>query len=107
MYSRWSVARTACRLWNRPDKPERREVQPVDKCLNEPHRVISSDVVVNCFWQQQQLGAVVAEDMWHAGILPRQRSHRNPLRPSFHTVCKTFEWRSRPSQQSFAFYKRI
>src|SRR5215218_9826251 len=37
---RRSIARAACRLRNRADKPERREVQPVDKRLDEPHRVI-------------------------------------------------------------------
>ena len=41
------VARTTRRLRNRADKPKRREVQPVDKCLDEPHRIVSSDVIVN------------------------------------------------------------
>src|SRR3954454_415517 len=41
------VARTTRRLRNRADKPKRREVQPVDECLNEPYRIIGSDVIVN------------------------------------------------------------
>src|SRR3954470_11966684 len=62
------VARAACRLRNRADKPERREVQPVDKCLDEPHRVVSSDVIVNRLRQEEQLRTVVTGKMSHAGF---------------------------------------
>ncbi|HVI79892.1 MAG TPA: hypothetical protein VM715_17350, partial [Candidatus Acidoferrum sp.] len=33
---------------------------------DEPHRVVSSDIIVNRFRQQQQLGTVVTEDVRHA-----------------------------------------
>src|SRR5215212_11069786 len=42
--SRGRIARTACRLRNRADKPERREVSYVDKYLDEPHRVVCADI---------------------------------------------------------------
>src|SRR3954451_20778602 len=44
---RRSITRTARRLRNRADKPKRREVQSVDKRLDEPHRVVGRDVIVN------------------------------------------------------------
>src|SRR5215212_4866568 len=44
---RRSIARTTRRLRNRADKPKRREVRSVDKGLDEPHRVIGSDIIVN------------------------------------------------------------
>src|SRR3954451_14056019 len=43
---RRSITRTARRLRNRADKPKRREVQSVDKRLDEPHRVVGRDVIV-------------------------------------------------------------
>src|SRR4051794_3490631 len=60
------VARTTRRLRNRADKPQRREVQTVDKCLDEPHRVVSSDVIVNRLRQEEQLRTVVTGNMSHA-----------------------------------------
>src|SRR3954463_1296500 len=63
-----SIARAACRLRNRADKPKRREIQPVDKGLDEPHRVVSSDVIVNRLRQQEQLRTVVTGKMSHTGF---------------------------------------
>src|SRR3954465_7253404 len=62
------VARTTRRLRHRADKPKRREVQPVDKCLDEPHRIVSSDVIVNRLRQEEQLRTVVTGKVCHAGF---------------------------------------
>src|SRR3954463_2300026 len=62
------VARTTRRLRHRADKPKRREVQPVDKCLDEPHRIVSSDVIVNRLRQQEQLRTVVTGNVCHPGF---------------------------------------
>src|SRR3954462_9526134 len=62
------VARTTRRLRHRADKPKRREVQPVDKCLDEPHRIVSSDVIVNRLRQEEQLRTIVTGKVCHAGF---------------------------------------
>src|SRR3954454_14370483 len=62
------VARTTRRLRHRADKPKRREVQPADKCLDEPHRIVSSDVIVNRLRQEEQLRTVVTGKVCHAGF---------------------------------------
>src|SRR3954463_16771573 len=62
------VARTTRRLRHRADKPKRREVQPVDKCLDEPHRIVSSDVIVNRLRQEEQLRTVGTGKVCHAGF---------------------------------------
>src|SRR3954466_8165320 len=62
------VARTTRRLRNRADKPKRRKVQPVDKCLDEPHRVVSSDVIVNRLRKKEHLRTDVTGNVSHAGF---------------------------------------
>src|SRR3954447_5490627 len=62
------VARTTRRLRNRADKPKRREVQPVDKCLDEPHRIVSSNVIVNRLREKEQLRTIVTGNVCHAGF---------------------------------------
>ena len=41
-------------------------IQAVDKCLDEPHRIVSSDVIVNRLRQEEQLRTVVTGDVCHA-----------------------------------------
>src|SRR4051794_35583781 len=62
------VAGTTRRLRNRADIPKRREVQPVNKGFDEPHRVVSSDVIVNRLREKEQLRTVVTGNVCHAGF---------------------------------------
>ena len=57
-----------------PAKPRCREIQPVDKGVNEAHRVVRTDIVVHCLRQKQQLRAVVTCDIRHAEFY-RLRHH--------------------------------
>ena len=40
------IARAACRLRRDTGEPRRREVQPINKGIDEPHRIVSVDIVV-------------------------------------------------------------
>ena len=84
------IARTACRLRLDADEPGRREVQPIDEGVDEPHRVVGADVIVHRFRQQQRLRSVVTGDVRHSRILPRPASAPESVPPSFHTVCKIY-----------------
>jgi hypothetical protein len=66
------------------------QVQPLDEGFDKAHRVLSADVVVQGFRQKQELGTVMTGDMWHIAILAQHVPRRNPLRESFHTVCKNY-----------------
>src|SRR3954447_20099724 len=85
------VARTTRRLRNRADKPKRREVQPVDKGFDEPHRVVSSDIIVNRLRQQEQLRTIVTGKVCHAEFVAPQRTLES-LTSGFHTVCRISAW---------------
>src|SRR4051812_4276085 len=86
------VARTTRRLRHRADKPKRREVQPVDKCLDEPHRIVSSDVIVNRLRQEEQLRTIVTGKVCHAGFVAPQRTLES-LTSGFHTdFCVGRAW---------------
>jgi hypothetical protein len=84
------IARAAGRLRHDTGEPCRRKVEPINKGVDEPHRVLSADVVVDRLRQKQRLAAVVPGDVRHSRILSRERPRWNPLRPSFHTVCRNF-----------------
>ena len=43
-------------------------IQAVDKCLDEPHRIVSSDVIVNRLRQEEQLRTIVTGKVCHAGF---------------------------------------
>jgi hypothetical protein len=62
----WRVARTPRRF--RLDTPETpsREVDPVDEHVDEPHRIVGLDVIVNRFRQQQKLVPSESGDVSHA-----------------------------------------
>ncbi len=44
-------------------------MEPVHKSLDEAHRVVGADIVVQGFGQQQKLGSGMAGDVRHVGIL--------------------------------------
>jgi hypothetical protein len=48
------------------DKPRRREVQLIDKSVDEPHRIIGADIVVHRLRQQQDLRAIESRNVIHA-----------------------------------------
>jgi hypothetical protein len=54
-------------------EPRRRKVQPINKGVNEPHRVVSADIVVYRLRQKQRLAAVVTGDVRHAGFYRANR----------------------------------
>ena len=59
----------------------------VHQGVDEPHRVLRTDIVVQRFRQEKGLRAVVAGEVRHAAIYRPAPSSPNPLRFSFHTVC--------------------
>src|SRR6516164_3694726 len=61
-----SICRAARHLRRNAAEPRRREIQPVNKGVNEPHRVVRTDIVIHCLRQKQQLRAVVTSDVRHA-----------------------------------------
>jgi hypothetical protein len=62
----WRVARTPRRF--RLDTPETRcrEVDPVDEHVDEPHRIVGLNVIVNRLRQQQKLVPSESGDVSHA-----------------------------------------
>src|SRR5512132_748760 len=48
--------------------PETRflQVTLINERLNETHRVFSTDIIINCYWQKQSLVTVAALYMLHA-----------------------------------------
>ena len=65
---RGRICRAARHLRLNATKSRRRQVQPVNKGINEPHRVVRANIVIHCFRQKQQLRAVVTTDVRHAGF---------------------------------------
>src|SRR6478752_533474 len=68
------VARTACHVRSHTGKSRRGQIQAVDKRLNEPHRVLGTDVVIERFWKQQRLGSIVASNVRHDPNSNRSRA---------------------------------
>ena len=95
------IARAAGRLRHDTGEPCRRKAEPINKGVDEPHRVLSADVVVDRLRQKQRLAAVVSGDVRHAWILSRERPRRNALRPSFHTVCLIYAPKLRSAESQF------
>src|SRR5512132_1373827 len=62
------VARSA-RVF-RLNAPETRflQVTLINERLNEAHRIFSTDVIINCYWQKQSLVTVAALHMLHAQL---------------------------------------
>jgi hypothetical protein len=77
--------------WLCPDPRSRRRAPGLVARPGQRAEALSgADVVVQGFRQKQELGTVMAGDMWHIVILTQHAARRNPLRESFHTVCKKF-----------------
>jgi hypothetical protein len=64
----WRVTRAARCLRLDPDEPGSCKVQPIDERVDEAHRVVRGDIIIDGFWQQQRLGTVMTRDMRHAGF---------------------------------------
>jgi hypothetical protein len=60
------VARTTRRFRGHPREPRRHEVQPIDEGIDEPHRIVGVDVIVNRLRQQQKLVSSESGDVSHA-----------------------------------------
>ena len=82
------IARAARRLRRDTGEPRRCKVKPVNKGVDEPHRVIRTDVVIHCLWQKQQLRAVVTSDVRHAEFY-RVRHQPGTRSVPLLTVCLT------------------
>ena len=50
-------------------EPCGREIQPIDKGIDEANRVLRADIIVQRFRQEQSLRSVVADEVRHAAIL--------------------------------------
>ena len=55
-----------CRLGLNMDKRRCRKIQPIDKSIDEAHRIVRADIIVNRLRQEEQLGSVVAREVRHA-----------------------------------------
>ena len=80
-----------------------REIQNIDKRLNEPNRVLRANIVVQRFRQEQRLKTVVAYEMCHTEILSPAAPSRNPLRFGFHMVCLRFALEDHPGSGDWGF----
>ena len=56
------VSRATGGRWIGAFEPKRLEVQLVDECIDDAHRVVFANVVVKAFWQQRDLVSVRAFD---------------------------------------------
>jgi hypothetical protein len=65
-----------------------REIEIIDKGLDEPDRIFCGNVIVERFRRQQGLRAVMIGEVRHGSILTGQAPHQNPLPLGFHSVCK-------------------
>ena len=59
------VARAPRHLRLHADEPGRTEVEPVDKGLDEPDRIVRPDIIIHRLGQQQELRAVRSSQMRH------------------------------------------
>ena len=62
------IVRAARRLRRDTGEPRRCKVKPVNKGVDEPHRVVGGDVIVDRLRQKQQLAAVISGDVRHTGF---------------------------------------
>src|SRR5690348_8879498 len=62
------IWRAARHLRRNAAKPPCREIQLVNKSVNEPYRVVRTDIVIHCLRQKQQLRAVVTSDVRHVEL---------------------------------------
>jgi hypothetical protein len=60
------VAGTARRLRLNATKSRRRQVESIDESVDEPHRIISADVIIHCLRQQQKLRTFESKNVHHA-----------------------------------------
>ena len=66
-----------------------REVETIDKGLDEPDRIFCGNVIRERFRHQQRLRTVMTGEVCRR-ILMGQTPRRDPLSSGFHTVCKQF-----------------
>ena len=60
------VARSARVFRLNAPEPGCLQVTLINERLNEAHRIFSTDVIINCYWQKQSLVTVAALYMLHA-----------------------------------------
>ena len=84
------VVRPPRRLELHPDKSRRAKVDPVDKGLDEPDRIIRPDIIIYRLGQQQELRAVRSRQMRHARNIPCaaiRGNHQTGFSPSLFDFC--------------------
>ena len=59
------VAGTARRLRRDADESHRREIQLINKGVDEPHRIIGADIIVHRLRQQQKLRTFESKNVSH------------------------------------------
>ena len=70
-----------------------REVQPLHKSINETHRVVRGEVIIEGFRKEQRFAPIGASDVVHAGARACQKPLLSAItttwerRKSYHTVC--------------------
>src|SRR5215467_12024081 len=62
------IGRATRHLRRNAAEPRRREIQPIYKGVNKPHRVVRADIVIHGLRQKQKLRTVVTSDVRHAGF---------------------------------------
>ena len=66
------IARASRRLCFDPRKSNRLQIERIDKGVDEAHRIVGGDVIVDGLWQQHQLRAIGAGDVRHVPILTQR-----------------------------------
>src|SRR3954452_910405 len=64
------IAWPTCCFGLDPSKAGRLQVEPIHEGLDEPHRIVRTDVVVDGLRQEQHLGAVVTGNVCHGADYP-------------------------------------
>ena len=64
----WCITRTPGHLGRHTEETRRRQIQSFNEGVDEPHRVLRTDIVVHAFWQEKYLGSVVTGNVRHAGF---------------------------------------
>ena len=90
----WRIAGAARRLRRDAFEPRRREIEPVDKGVDEPNGIVGDDIIVDRLWQQQKLRTFESGNVNSCQILARRRPRRNPISATFHTVCLRYARRA-------------
>jgi len=62
----WRIAGAARRLRRDAREPRRREVELVNKGVDEPHRIVGADIIVHRLRQQQNLRTFESGNVRHA-----------------------------------------